>query len=531
MKKFVVFSLVGILILAFGTAFAQEKAPVLELKASGLIDTIGVLKRNQDAAAMPWGIYGPVSSTYRPGPGNANGGGAYDKTASYLATRARLRFDLIMGKDVTGSIGFEMDSARWGELTPVNNSQRNAMGVTNESADRAAVEIQMAYLKFGIPVIPIQMDMSAGLQGLVIRPDWLLANDGMGIVVAAKPVDPMMIKFLYGKVYEGNDAAADDVDEYGLELSYNVSTFTIGGYGLYQNMNTYPLPSVAGGTAVVTGLSALPAYGVADTNQADFFWFGAYLDGKLGPVNAKFDFAYDTGKVKSRADLPVRPSDVKYNGWAARAVLNFPWEKFNFGANLMYASGSDQKKTDGQGLPGNKFAPAGNLWGGTNTKVGSYIVPMSSEQFGAFTGDGSLVFYGSWVIRGNEFFNTPASAATGRVGRGAIGGTWYVKGVAGFKATPAWKLQFEGLYIGDTTKNGNTVGNARTAAGVPRDDKGIGLELDLISSLAIYKNLTWDIGFGYLFAGKALDYWDAGAVDNDSPKDPWTLCSRLAYVF
>jgi hypothetical protein len=40
MKKFVVLILAGLLVLAFGTVFAQEKGPVLEFKASGFMDVI-----------------------------------------------------------------------------------------------------------------------------------------------------------------------------------------------------------------------------------------------------------------------------------------------------------------------------------------------------------------------------------------------------------------------------------------------------------------------------------------------------------
>ena len=43
MKKFTVLTLIGLLILAFGvTAYSQEKAPVLEFKASGFIDVCSV---------------------------------------------------------------------------------------------------------------------------------------------------------------------------------------------------------------------------------------------------------------------------------------------------------------------------------------------------------------------------------------------------------------------------------------------------------------------------------------------------------
>ena len=88
------------------------------------------------------------------------------------------------------------------------------------------------------------------------------------------------------------------------------------------------------------------------------FWFGGYLDGKLGPVNLNFDFVFDHGKVSQRnmmagsQDVP----DVTYQGWATRLKVDFPWEKFNFGVVGMYATGSDANETSVSGLPGTTVA-------------------------------------------------------------------------------------------------------------------------------------------------------------------------------
>ena len=93
------------------------------------------------------------------------------------------------------------------------------------------------------------------------------------------------------------------------------------------------------------------------------WWFGIYADGKAGPVNLNFDFVYDNGKVKQKNIInsdgvdgstpwfyPIQ--DVKYEGWATRLKLDFPWEKFNFGVVGMYATGADANKTSTGGLPG-----------------------------------------------------------------------------------------------------------------------------------------------------------------------------------
>ena len=44
--------------------------------------------------------------------------------------------------------------------------------------------------------------------------------------------------------------------------------------------------------------------------------------------------------------------------------------------------------------------------------------------------------------------------------RGGFGGTWFAKLYASMKLLPWYKLTVQGLYIGDTTKNGDTFGNS-----------------------------------------------------------------------
>ena len=83
------------------------------------------------------------------------------------------------------------------------------------------------------------------------------------------------------------------------------------------------------------------------------------------------------------------------------------------------------------------------------------------------------------------------------VGRGSYGGTWFAKLYGQFKPAPWYRVTLFGMYIGDTTKNGNTLGNAVTASGNPRDDKTIGWEFDLINDIQIYKNLQFVLGVAF----------------------------------
>ncbi len=187
----------------------------------------------------------------------------------------------------------------------------------------------------------------------------------------------------------------------------------------------------------------------------------------------------------------------------------------------MYASGSDQKKTDNTGIPGTTTP-----FGTPTTKVSGYVVPIGSENFPF--GD-SLLISGQPIWGG---FMGYSVLNYSQMNRGAIGGTWVAKLYGSYKATPSYKLTLAGIYIGDTTENGNTIGNARkTGTSLPRDDKTIGFEVDVINEINVYKNLKFDIGLGYLFAGKALDYFNVATGSNKSGDDPWALVTRLTYTF
>jgi hypothetical protein len=118
--------------------------------------------------------------------------------------------------------------------------------------------------------------------------------------------------------------------------------------------------------------------------------------------------------------------------------------------------------------------------------------------------------------------------------RGWIGGTWMAKLYASYKMTPWYKVTLGAMYIGDTTKKGNTAGNARKApfgSTNLRDDSEIGIEFGFLNQFEVYKNLTFNLGFGYLIPGDGLEQWDAVQGKNVEPDDPWAVFTRLQYNF
>jgi len=293
MKKILV---LGLLILAFaGTSYAQDVK--LDFRASGFIDAVseywvnafnynnGAIFDAEFNGLKPRGA-NPVANFTDP-----TFGFQRNKKNAYMESRSRLKFDAVMGKELSGTIFFEMDSGRWGDLAGGNAarvSERNTYGFWG--GDRAAVEIKNAYFDAALPYvgIPIPMQLRVGLQPFSIRNNLLLYNDGIGITGTLK-LDPVNIQPFWAKALEGRDYDSDDIDIYGLHVNAKVSTFTLGGYFLYYNYNTYPVNQFT-----------MTAF--ADSSfEANFWWLGAYADGRLGPVNINADFIYDRGKVNTRA--------------------------------------------------------------------------------------------------------------------------------------------------------------------------------------------------------------------------------------
>lgn len=497
MKKLAVVTLV---VLAFsGIGYAQD----IQFKMSGFIDVIAEWNKNTPQTASAWGMMDWMYATAFTTLFDPNLEKAWDKTRAYMEGRFRLRFDAMLGKEVTGTIHFEGDAERWGLNTTSTGQQRNRLGTWG--ADRAGVEVKHYYISFGVPYfgIPVPITVSAGVQYHGIRPGMYGVTDGPGVIVSAA-VDPAKINFHWFKVEENEDWAADDADVYAVEASYKYEALTFGGYLSYWNMNSYPI-----GTPTQTSSIGInnPPY------RANFWWLGLYADGKLGPVNLMFDFLYDNGKVKGRGANTVY-DDVKYSGWVVRGKVDYPWEMFNFGFVGMYATGADADKTSPYGRPGATG----------DEKVKCAVVPPTSENGWGDT----LIFYGNGIA--NRMNTGYGRSSAGYVSPGMYGGTWFAQLYAGWKMAPCFKATLMATYIGDTTKHGNSVGFAVKGDGL-RDDKTIGWEFDLINEIQIYKNLKWVVGLGYLIAGKALDAYYVADDKNKSPDNPWAVATSLTYSF
>jgi hypothetical protein len=197
----------------------------------------------------------------------------------------------------------------------------------------------------------------------------------------------------------------------------------------------------------------------------------------------------------------------------------------------MYATGADQKKTDSDGQPG-----ATTPWGTTSRKVKSYVLPPAAETGGFEEG---FVYYNNFAADIINYHTSGTGtwggvSGNGYAARGGVGGTWMAKLYGKYKVAPWYQIHLQAMYIGDTTKNGNTSGNAikiGTSPARPRDDSFLGIELGWLNTFNIYKNLTLHVAAGWLVPGDALEYYDSVRNKNVEPEDPWHVQTRLLYTF
>ena len=505
MRKLAVLFFVGLMVMAFGvTAYAQPK---VTLDITGYIDFAGIITHNiTDGRDNIYGLTGGLFDLGSPLPTSLDNSG-FNKTGAFANSRARLKFTANAGKELKGVIFFEMDSSTWGDF----NGTRNSMGYWN--SDRAALEVKHVYFAVGVPYfgIPVPITMTFGVQPISIRDDFVIGVDGSGIKMNFKS-DPVNVDFWWAKMNEGKVYASDDNDMYALNGSANIGESKLGAYALFNDYKSYS-PS-----------NTTDVYGDNPGNRAKFYWLGAYWDGKLGPVGLQADLIYDWGKIRPGWDNT--DESVKYTGYFAALRGTYDWEMFMFGGGAWYASGSDANKTSGSGQPGTTAAD-----GSETDKVGAYVVPGGDGPGWGF--GYPLVYFGGPFARANNTFATDTGNI---VNAGGVGGTWGAYAYGGYKVAPWYNVWLQAMYLGDTTKNGNTNGNARKNPSDPADttlsnDSTIGFEFALTNQFTVYENLELYVGAGYLFAGSAFDLYNEADLDNESPENPWDIATRIVFSF
>jgi len=461
-------------------------------------------------------------------------GDAWNDVLAWMRMAASLTITARQSEDLYGVLGFNMISSRWGEYgaefdsTPIGSWYRPL----GDDSGTLGFLVNEAYIDFRVPPkLPIWLRM--GIQPFVIRP-WIVVNTTGAGISARTMIDPIKLSINAGwvKKWEGYDWDADDVDAFFGDIALPIGPVRVGSFLWYEDHGVYlgglrPAAAFGPGPAgpgLPYNIGPYPDSGQRDT--ANFYYIGVYADGKVGPVGLQFDWVYAGGNIDYSQLWPpsIGRQDQDVNAWVVRGVLDFsPINRLRVGIGGLYATGEDNASNNIEQFRSvNGYELAGRQQG-----------CPALQDFILLT-DGVM---GVVPCRG------PGVGFIG--GPAYIGGFWYARVFADFMATDWLRLVANFGWIGDTTKHGNrAVGptaGPRIIEAAPgtggganlRDDDNVGFEMDYAFNIQLYKNLQWGVGFGYLFAGDALDQYDStpGAYVNKSPHDPWALVSAILYTF
>jgi hypothetical protein len=243
-----------------------------------------------------------------------------------------------------------------------------------------------------------------------------------------------------------------------------------------------------------------------------------YVKATFGPVYFEAEVIWVTGKLREWESTSTR-SDITYNGLSAYANAMVTLGPAYVGAAFVYVSGDDAGTTDKieAGIPGGAdFNPC--------LIVGNYDLARWSGPMGG-------------GVNGNVGLNTAttlgATNPLGGVNGVGLSNVWAYQVFAGVKPMPKLetKVSLTYAYL-DKTPNTtnqtlaytNLTNNGTDGKWISKD---IGWEADITATYKIYDNLSYMVGFGYLWAGDAFKLTNP----NTQIKNDYLLTHKLTLSF
>ena len=212
-----------------------------------------------------------------------------------------------------------------------------------------------------------------------------------------------------------------------------------------------------------------------DTGYKSKYWiFDPYVKAQMGPFYVEGEVVFITGKSKAFESGAGGP-DVDRSGWEAYATVTYDFAPMYAGATFVWVQGDDPGTTD------KVEAGAG---GGTDFNPCLLLFNWDLGRWEGKLGAGSAAA------------NMAGGMANVMLGQVFIG------------MKPVPKLDVKASFtIAQADQNG---------ASANWQSKNYGNELDLTATYKIYDNLSYMVGFAYLWAG---DYWkgtdSAAQISND----------------
>jgi hypothetical protein len=315
-----------------------------------------------------------------------------------------------------------------------------------------------------------------GIQGMNFGGRLFQSRDLPGLVVEAN-FAPHKIRAIWWREQEGYMSEQSAVasgyssplrnyyhvnDTYGLTYDLTQKLFNVSALFFFKNDLV--------GDAASNFAATQPTY------RDQPWWIGVGGGFRPGNLAISGQLIYNGGK---RDYIDPAAQDLDYTAWAAEILATYQiGPGLSVAVEGFYGSGNDTNKTD---------------------KISMYQVPAGSECYANFGLGRSVLFFMNFSQLGGAHNLTNTNNATVVT----LGGYWYARLNAQYAPAKWVNLSFNYLYLNDTS-SGST-GTFNSIGRTDSDKTFVGHEINLITTLRIYQNFTWNIGIAALLPGEIFD--------------------------
>jgi len=403
--------------------------------------------------------------------------------------RLRMQTDFKIQEGLMFTTRFDALEKIWGASRSATATKTNLAGNDDESEN---IKFSHAYVTFALPAVG---QLKVGYQTQSV---WGTSFGDTGETDYGSRVvwDLNTGPFFWGARWdkiEGNKYYSST----GPAANVGVTSYVVEhDYEKYSILGGYNWDKGSGGLQITYYLNTTNDDSPTTGYKRAYWAFQPYVKAVFGKVYFESEFGYYTGKYKAYNSAPGN-TDMTMDSWRGYVMANLELAQAYVGFLAFYSSGNDinrQDKYTGGATIGTDFQPCLILW---NYDLGRWN--------GALGGQNGL----------------SNAAANGSTGPGNVGGynsdnVAAVQLFAGIKPMP--KLDMKASY---------TTANMDKDVIANQVSRNIGNELDITATYKIYDNLSYMVGFGYLWAGDAFKGSNPGAgIDND-----YLLTHKLTLTF
>jgi hypothetical protein len=361
-------------------------------------------------------------------------------------------------------------------------------------AEGENISIDLVYIDYTAPIgqfkVGYQLDWVWG----TIFDNW---GEGatVGQIQYSKDFGPLTLLAIYAKETENNvSAVSPSGGGFWPATDQDYDSYRVGAIYNFKGNN------VAGETGILfsydrdaTGRASYPP-----AHMSKVYMLAPYVKAKIGPVTVQAELEYafgDVAKIEIPDDaigLPPIDQDVSLGelGVFVDAAANFGM--FNVGGSFAYISGDDPATQDK--VEGGYYITGGLDWN-------PCLILFNND----------LRFWAGWI-----------PGHSGSYVNDIMYNTWFFQGRVGVKPTPQLDLLLSASYA--TADHKPSWGPGAFPNGT------YGTEIDLVGNYKITNNLSYMLGFGYLFTGDLFKGHDFDINPADI-QDDFILINKLTLTF